>query len=59
MNDKLLNKYDLHEWLGVKLSTLREWRQTGKGPKYIKLNRLVRYKKADVDRWIDEESHPK
>lgn len=30
------------------------WRTKGFGPKYYKLGRSVRYKKADVDAWIDE-----
>ena len=44
--------------LGVKLQTLRAWRMTGKGPRYVRLgdNRLgrVAYRPEDVAAWIEE-----
>ena len=54
----------MHDWLdaldtpavsrltGVSSSTLEKWRLTGEGPPYLKLNRLVRYRSADVDAWL-------
>lgn len=34
--------------IGISLGTLASWRHTGDGPKYLKCNRLVRYRREDV-----------
>lgn len=39
--------------LTVKKNTLEIWRLQGKGPKFIKIGRLVRYDEADVDAWLE------
>ena len=33
--------------------TMQRWRQEGIGPEFLKLGRLVRYRKSDLDRWRD------
>ena len=33
--------------------TLQRWRLEGVGPEFLKLGRLVRYRKYDLDRWSD------
>jgi len=38
--------------LGVSRSTLQSWRYTGRGPRFIKLGRMVRYRNADVDAYL-------
>ncbi|WP_366139070.1 helix-turn-helix domain-containing protein [uncultured Rhodoferax sp.] len=38
----------------VSRRTLPVWRVQGKGPKFIKIGRLVRYSEADVIAWIEE-----
>ncbi|MGN6670654.1 MAG: helix-turn-helix transcriptional regulator [Candidatus Nucleicultricaceae bacterium] len=38
-----LTEKQVSELLQISLSTLRKWRVLGKGPKYIKIGRLVRY----------------
>ena len=40
--------------LGVKPSTLEVWRVYGKGPKYLKLGRLVKYRLADLESFLEE-----
>jgi predicted DNA-binding transcriptional regulator AlpA len=40
------------EW-DLSTSTLRQWRASGQGPAYVKMGRLVRYLRADVEVWID------
>jgi predicted DNA-binding transcriptional regulator AlpA len=38
-------------------ATLAQWRYLGVGPKYLKLNgRDVRYRWADVEKWLDEQA---
>mgnify|MGYP000139974809 CR=1 FL=1 len=38
--------------LDVSRSTLQSWRYVGKGPRFIKLGRLIRYRNADVDSYL-------
>jgi len=33
--------------------TLRQWRYRGCGPVYIKVNGKVRYRRSDVEAWLD------
>lgn len=42
--------------LRVKPQTLALWRLKGKGPRWLKLGRSVRYEQADVERWLAEEA---
>lgn len=51
---ELLTTKDLAEILGVKPNTINVWRLKGYGPKYHKLGYLVRYKREDVEKWMDE-----
>lgn len=41
----------LAEWLQVSTEKLRKLRQTGQGPKYVKVGREVRYPWSDVHKW--------
>jgi predicted DNA-binding transcriptional regulator AlpA len=38
--------------LGLSRSTLQAWRYTGRGPRYIKIGRSIRYRSADVDAFL-------
>jgi predicted site-specific integrase-resolvase len=35
--------------------TLKEWRYRGRGPKYIRIGKRVRYREADLERWEQEQ----
>jgi excisionase family DNA binding protein len=39
--------------LRVSVRTLERLRVTGAGPQYTKVGRLVRYRQADLDEWIN------
>jgi excisionase family DNA binding protein len=41
------------EMLGLSTATLEGWRIRGKGPRYLKLGRCVRYLVADLEAWIE------
>ena len=48
-----INEKRAAEVLGVKVSTLTNWRTTGRyNLPYIKVGRLVRYRVADLAAWI-------
>jgi excisionase family DNA binding protein len=43
----------LAEYLGLTETTIRQWRWMGKGPRWVKVGRHVRYPQADTDAWLD------
>ena len=54
MEDKVMNTKEVSEYIGVAVSTLAMYRALGTGPQYMKIrSRLVRYRKAAVDEWLD------
>ena len=40
-------------WLQVPLSTLRIWRHRREGPPAVKVGRLLRYSRRDLETWIE------
>jgi excisionase family DNA binding protein len=38
--------------LGLSIATLRAWRHRGKGPRFVRFGRAVRYLRADLDAFI-------
>ena len=51
--EKLLTGPEVAKMLSVSVSTLGQWRAAGKGPKFVKNNRWVRYRKSAVDAWVN------
>ena len=52
---RLLNERQVADSCAISVLTLRKWRTEGRGPRYVKIGTLVRYRPEDVDAWI--ESH--
>jgi predicted DNA-binding transcriptional regulator AlpA len=48
----LLNEYQIAEMLNVSTGTICRWRLLHRGPKFLKLGNLVRYREADVLSWL-------
>lgn len=42
------------EYLSIKPTTLEQWRWQGKPPRFCKIGRNVRYRKADLDAFLEE-----
>lgn len=46
--------------LGVELqkteAVLAQWRYLGRGPRFVKVGRSVRYRRQDIDAWLDEQT---
>jgi len=54
METKLLTADEVAEILGVTSHTLAVWRSTGRyALRYVKTGRLVRYRTADLDSFIE------
>ena len=51
---RLLDTTQLCELLGIGHKAVEKWRLHGKGPRFIKVGKLVRYDEADVFAWIEE-----
>ncbi len=49
---ELIDEPTLASRLGVSRSTLQSRRYTGRGPRFIKLGRMVRYRNADIDAYL-------
>lgn len=50
----VLNEHEAAEWLGLDVTTLRDWRFRRVGPAYLKyLNKSVRYPVAELTRFAD------
>lgn len=48
-----LTEKDVAERLGVTVRTVQGWRQEGRGPRFYKLGRAVRYAEADVVAFLE------
>ena len=51
----LMTPRDAAVYIGVKINTLTVWRMTNRyGLPFVKLGKVVRYRKADLDEWINK-----
>jgi predicted DNA-binding transcriptional regulator AlpA len=39
-------------YTGFSAKSLDQWRNSGDGPKFVKVSNRVRYRKTDIDAWI-------
>ena len=47
---------DVAEYLDVPVRTVYRWSSEGTGPRSIKVGKHLRYRREDVDRWLDARS---
>lgn len=52
--NELIDPTTLSRELGVPEGTLSNWRYGGTGPIYIKVGNAVRYRRSDLDAWLDK-----
>ena len=48
----LLTEGDVAERLHVSLASIRRWRLEQRGPQFIKVGSLVRYRPEDLETWL-------
>ena len=48
----LLTEEDVAKQLQVSLAALRRWRVEGRGPRFIKVSALVRYRPEELENWL-------
>jgi len=52
---RLLNEHEVANSCSISVLTLRKWRSQKRGPQFVKIGALVRYRPEDVDIWIAEQ----
>ena len=55
--NEYLNERQTAEYLGVSERTLQRWRRVGTGPRFATLNHLIRYSRAEIDRYVSDNMH--
>ncbi|MCF4123653.1 helix-turn-helix domain-containing protein [Antribacter sp. KLBMP9083] len=54
----LLTPEDLGAYLGIPVSTLRDWRTSGKGPCGTWVGKHLRYAVSDIQAWLAQQREP-
>ena len=52
----LLTERQVAALLNCTVSALRRWRLEGRGPRWCKIERLVRYRRSDIERWVESQA---
>jgi excisionase family DNA binding protein len=55
-SDLLLTEVQAAELLNLSVRTLQAWRSQGRGPRFVRAGRAVRYRLADLIKWINEQT---
>ncbi len=58
-HDKLMTPRQLAQYLESSISALSQYRALGIGPEYFKIGKMVRYRKSDVDKWLEQKRSDK
>lgn len=56
MTERLESPQDIADYLGVPIDTIYGWRSRGIGPRGMRVGRHVRYRRRDVDDWLDRQA---
>jgi excisionase family DNA binding protein len=51
--EPLLSADEVASFLSVPVATLYQWRHKGTGPKGIRVGRHLRYRRQELDAWLD------
>ena len=53
-DDAVFNEAQASQFLGLSVRTLQAWRVSGCGPKYLKMQRSVRYRRNDLAAFAEQ-----
>ena len=51
--ERLLKDREVAAMVGVSVATVRRWRLLRRGPQYLKIGVLIRYRQESVRQWLD------
>jgi excisionase family DNA binding protein len=54
--ERLLTPDEVAQWLGKPKATLYAWRSRNLGPRGIRVGNALRYRRTEVERWLDEQT---
>ncbi|TIC82191.1 helix-turn-helix domain-containing protein [Nocardioides sp. GY 10113] len=52
----LMTPEEVSAYLGVPVKTLYRWRQHLAGPRALRVGKHLRYRRADLDSWLDNQA---
>lgn len=52
--DKLLTVHEAAQFLNITQGALYAMKQRGQGPAYIRIGRRIRYRRDQLQKWLDE-----
>ncbi|MBM0232883.1 helix-turn-helix domain-containing protein [Micromonospora sp. STR1_7] len=61
MSDRraLASTNEVADFLVLPVRTVEDWRRSGRGPKFSRVGKHVRYRWADVEKWLDDQAGAK
>lgn len=54
--EPLLTVEQVAHWIGKPKATLYAWRTRGLGPRAIRVGNVLRYRRSEVERWLDADT---
>ena len=54
--DRLLSIDEVSTYIDIPKNTLYRWRVDGKGPRGIRMGKHVRFRRSEVEAWLDRNS---
>ena len=54
--DALMTTDELSEFLRIPKATIYRWRQERSGPKAVRVGKHLRYRRTDVEAWLDRQA---
>lgn len=55
---RVLREREAAELLGVSQAALRRWRREGRGPSFVRLERCIGYRLADIEVFLSQNLQP-
>ncbi len=55
MGEPMLTPQELAAFLAVPVATVYRWNSEGTGPRRVRVGKHVRFRRADVDSWIEQQ----
>jgi excisionase family DNA binding protein len=56
--DSLMTIAEVAQYLRVPKDTVYHWRKRGQGPRGFRTGRYVRFRRSDVDAWLETQRDP-
>lgn len=50
--EKPFSNQQAADYLGMTAATMNKWRCTGEGPRFMKVGRLIKYRRSDLDEFL-------